>query len=305
MKGIQALPTRDFGFLPAVLAASRGFFTEEGLDMELPVMTPNTAIPALINREIQFGSAASSVRAGYQGAPLRAVFYQYSYSTFLAVGASDVRTYKDIRGKAIAVESPGGSEDLAVKLLLKREDIPLSEVQIAALGPRSQRLPAIYGGQVQFTLAHPDLAVDLEQRGFNILGDLRDVLPIPWSGFAVHEDALRDQSDLVKAWLRANVRTLQFMKRNPGETAALAARELGLELPTAQRAIELLLPAISDDDPGGFTEAGLVINTQIDLEANGMSGDAAELGRRTHDVMLLRQVQRDLGIRCTGGYQCQ
>jgi ABC-type nitrate/sulfonate/bicarbonate transport system substrate-binding protein len=192
-----------------------------------------------------------------------------------------------------------------VKLLLKREDIPLSDVQIAALGPRSQRLPAIYGGQVQFTLAHPDLAVDLEQRGFNILGDLRDVLPIPWSGFAVHQDALRDQSDLVKAWIRANVRTLQFMKQNPSETAALAARELGLELPTAQRAIELLLPAISDDDPGGFTEAGLVINTQIDLEANNMSGDAAELGRRSHDVVVLRQVQRELGIRCTGGYQCQ
>jgi hypothetical protein len=41
------------------------------------------------------------------------------------------------------------------------------------------------------------------------------------------------------------------------------------------------------------------------MEALGMSGDAAEVGRKTQDLTLLRQVQREMGIRCTTGYQCQ
>jgi hypothetical protein len=72
----------------------------------------------------------------------------------------------------------------------------------------------------------------------------------------------------------------------------------------ARRAVELVLPAINADDPGGFTEAGLLLNTQLDMEALGMTGDPAEIGPRTQDVTLLRQVQRELGIRCTTGYQC-
>ena len=36
-----------------------------------------------------------------------------------------------------------------------------------------------------------------------------------------------------------------------------------------------------------------------------MTCDPAEMGPRTQDVTLLRQVQRELGIRCTTGYQCQ
>jgi ABC-type nitrate/sulfonate/bicarbonate transport system substrate-binding protein len=304
-KIVQVVPSRDFGFLPAIVASGRGFFAEQGLDVELPMMATSTAISALLAKEVQIGSAGSSVRAAYQGAPLRAIFYYYNYSTFQVVGASELKSFNDLRGKSIGVDSPGSSEDAALKLLLKSKDIPLSDVNVITLGPRSQRIPWILSGQVQFTLAHPDLAVELEQQGFNVLGNVRDILPIPWSGFAVHQDTLREQPELLKAWIRAGIRTLQFIKQNPSETVAIAVQELGMSSASAERALELLQPAISAEDPGGFTEAGLLLSTQIDLESNNLPGDPAELGKGTHDVTLLRQVQRELGIRCTTGYQCQ
>jgi NitT/TauT family transport system substrate-binding protein len=302
---VQALPTRDFGFLPGIVAISKGFTTDEGIQLELPVMPANAAIAAITNKEIQFASAGSGTRAAYQGAPLRGIFYYYSENTLIPVGSSEVHSYKDLPGKVLSIASPGSSEDWVIKLLLSREGIPISDVQIAALGQGPQRVQAMLAGQVQFSVLNADLAVDLERQGFNILGDVRSLMPVPWSGFVVHQDTLREQPDLVKRWIRAHVHTLQFMKQNPAETAAIATRELGLDPELARRAVDLVLPAINADDPGGFTEAGLLLNTRLDMEALGMEGDPAEIGPRTQDVTLLRQVQRELGIRCTTGYQCQ
>jgi ABC-type nitrate/sulfonate/bicarbonate transport system substrate-binding protein len=109
---------------------------------------------------------------------------------------------------------------------------------------------------------------------------------------------------MLKAWIRASLRALQFMKQNPVETAEIAARELNLDRDLARRALNLTLPAMSDDDPGGFAERGLVLNTQTAMDLLGITGNPAELGKNAHDLSLLRQVQRELGIRCVSGYQC-
>jgi ABC-type nitrate/sulfonate/bicarbonate transport system substrate-binding protein len=115
---VQALPTRDFGFLPGIVAISKGFTTDEGVQLELPVMPANAAIPAISNKEVQLASADSGTRAAYQGAPLRGIFYYYSENTLIAVGSSEVRSYRDLAGKVIGIASPGSSEDWASKLLL-------------------------------------------------------------------------------------------------------------------------------------------------------------------------------------------
>lgn len=301
---VQAVPTRDFGFLPGIVAISKGFAAAEGLQLELPVMPSNAAIPAITNKQIELAAAGSGTRAAYQGAPLKGIFYYYNQNTLISVGSSEVRSYRDLPGKIIAVSSPGSSEDWVSKLLLNRERIPVSDVQILPIGQGPQRVQAMVAGQVQFSVLNADLAVDLERRGFNILGDVRDVLPVPWSGFVVHTDLLRERPELVKGWIRAHIRALQFMKADHQETAAIAVRELGLDPELALRAVELVLPAINDDDPGGFTEAGLILNAQIDMEALDMTGEVAEIAKSAQDLTLLRQVQREMGIRCTTGYQC-
>jgi hypothetical protein len=61
---------------------------------------------------------------------------------------------------------------------------------------------------------------------------------------------------------------------------------------------------MNTDDLGGVTEASIILVTQLDMEALNMTGDPAEIGKRVYDMSLLRQAQRELGIRCTGGYQC-
>jgi NitT/TauT family transport system substrate-binding protein len=300
----MALPTLDVGFLPSVVASSKGFFREEGLDVDMPVMRSIAAVPALTSKQIQFAVAGSSTRAAYEGAPLKTVFYSYHENTLIGVGSKDVTSFQDLKGKVLAVASPGSSEDFATKRILALQKIPVADVRLVAIGSGAERATAMIAGQVNFTIVNADVAVDLERRGFTILGDLRTMMPIPFSGFSVHEDTLRDQPAMVKAWLRAHVRALKFIVDNPQAAADIAARELKLEPSLANRAVELILPAISTDDLGGFTQDALILNTQQDLEALKRTDDPLPLGTRVHDITLLRQAQQELGLPCKGGYKC-
>jgi ABC-type nitrate/sulfonate/bicarbonate transport system substrate-binding protein len=303
-KVTMALPTLDVGFLPSVVALSKGFFRDEGLDVDMPVMRSIAAVPALTSKQVQFAVAGSSTRAAYEGAPLKTVFYSYHENTLIGVSTKDVTSFQDLKGKVLAVASPGSSEDFAIKRILTLQKIPVSDVQIVAIGTGAERATAMIAGQVQFTVVNADVAVDLERRGFTVLGDLRTMMAIPFSGFSVHEDTLRDQPDMVKAWLRAHVRALKFILDDPQGAADIAARELKLEPTLAKRAVELIVPAISTADLGGFTQDALILNTQQDLEALKRTDDPLPLGARVHDMTLLRQVQQELGLPCKGGYQC-
>jgi NitT/TauT family transport system substrate-binding protein len=304
VKLIQVLPSLDFGYLPSFVALDKGFFAEEGLDVDLRQMSSNAAIPALTNKEVQLASAGSASRAAYQGAPLRGLLYHYNRNIAFAVGAPEVKSFRDLRGKVVAVANVGGSDDWIAKRFVQREGIPLTEVEIVALGQAPQRVQGMMAGQIQFSIMNPDLALEMERAGFNLLGPVGDIMPVPWSGFAAHTDMIREQPDVLKAWSRAMVRALQHIKRQPADAAAIGVQRFNADPEIARRAAELLGPAISDDDPGGFTEQSLILNTQLDLEAVGSAGDPAELGKRVHDMSILRQAQRELGIQCTTGYQC-
>ncbi|GEM_PF-6667942 len=64
-----------------MVASAKGYYREAGLDVELPTMTSQVAIPALTNKQIQFGAHGSAEGAGYQGAPLKGIWYAYQVNT--------------------------------------------------------------------------------------------------------------------------------------------------------------------------------------------------------------------------------
>jgi len=47
-----ALPAKSMGYLPLYVAVHRGFFKDEGIDIEMPMMLPQFARRALVSGEI-------------------------------------------------------------------------------------------------------------------------------------------------------------------------------------------------------------------------------------------------------------
>ena len=302
---MQALSTLDFGYLPTLLARSKGFFVQEGLDLKLLVVSVRVSVPALLSREVHFAAAGSSMPAALKGAPIKAIYYTYKTSTFQLMVRPEIAGPQNLKGKAIAVSSPGSSNDQAARLMLKKLGLePGRDTTLLATGDSQARLLTMESNLAAGSAVNPDVAAHLALRGYRILMNSAEVYPVPFSGMAVHEDLIRENPELIKRWLRAHIRAMLYIQTNPEDAAQVAAKELKLAPEVALGATKLLMPLISADDPGGFTEKGMRLN--LEYSASRQGGDSSKVPiTQVADVNLLREVQREMGIRCKDGYQCK
>jgi ABC-type nitrate/sulfonate/bicarbonate transport system substrate-binding protein len=302
---IEGISSPDFGYLPSYLARAKGFLESEGLDMKIVVMRANVSVPALVTGEVQFAVHGSAMTASIMGAPLKAVFFTYNTSILQFTVRPEIQKPEDLRGKVIAIASPGGSQDQATRLILKKLGLdPDRDVRLLPIGDARARVIGMETGQIAASANNIDVAAELVRKGYRILTNSAEVYPVPFSGFAVNDQLLRKNPELIKKWLRAHVRALLFIRQNPEESAQVAAKELKLNSDVAREAIRQAIGFLSPDDPGGFTEKGIRLHIQYSAARTNVDPEKVKISD-VADATLLREVQRELGIQCRGGYLCQ
>jgi len=301
----QAISTPDFGYLPTLVGRSKGLFAQEGLDLKLLVVSVRVALPALLAKEVHFATAGSSLPASLRGSPVKAVYFSYKTSTFQLVVRPEIANGQNLKGKTISISTPGSSNDIASRLMLKKLGLEAGrDVNLLPSGDSQSRVLGMESGTIAGSAVNPDVAAFLATKGYRIIMNSAEVYPVPFSGMSTHDELLRDNPDLIRRWLRAHVRAMILIRKNPEDAAIVAAKELKMNPDIALAATKLLLPAISADDPGGFGEAGMRLN--MELTGSRQGSDTAKIPiSQVASVNLLREVQRELGINCRDGYQCK
>jgi NitT/TauT family transport system substrate-binding protein len=291
--------------VPSFIARAKGYLASEGVDLKIVVMRATVSVPALVTGEIQFAVHGSAMTAAMRGAPLKAVFFTYNTSIMQFTVRPEVKRPDDLKGKIIAISSPGGSQDQATRLILKKLGLdPDRDVKLLPIGDAKARVIGMETGQIIGSANNIDIAAELVRKGYTIMANSSEVYPVPFSGMAAHDQFLKKSPELAKKWLRAHVRALLLMRQNPEEAAQVAAKELKLDREVAREAVRQAVGFMSADDPGGCTEQGIRLQIQYNSERLGIDPDKVK-SADVADFTLLREVQRELGIHCRGGYQCQ
>lgn len=302
---IEGISSPDFGYVPSYIARAKGFFAAEGVDLQIVVMRATVSVPALVSGEIQFAVHGSAMTAAMRGAPLKAVFFTYNTSIMQFTVRPEIKRPEDLKGKIIAISSPGGSQDQATRLMLKKLGLdPDRDVKLLAIGDAKARVIGMETGQITGSANNVDIAAELVRKGYRIIANSAEVYPVPFSGMAAHDQFLKKNPDIAKKWLRAHVRALLLMRQSPEEAAQIAAKELKLDRDVAREATKQALSFMSADDPGGCTEQGIRLQIQYSAERLNIEPEKVKTAD-VADFTLLREVQRELGIHCRGGYQCQ
>lgn len=300
----QAISTPDFGYLPTYVARAKNFFTDERLDVKVIVMNSRVSVPALIANEVHFGVAGPSITAALRGAPLKAIYFIYNTSTFQFTVRPEIRSVEDLKGKTIAISSPGATNDFATRLILTKLGLdPVRDVKFIAIGDAKARVIAMDQGQVAAAANNPDIAAELVRKGYRIMMHSGEVFPVPFSGTAVNEKLIKENPDMIKRWIRAHLRAMQLIRQRPDEAAQIAAKDLKIGLDIAKEATTQVLQFMYPNDPGGFTEKGMKIFLQQTAPRLGVDPEKVAINQIA-DVSFLREVQRELGIKCKDGYGC-
>jgi NitT/TauT family transport system substrate-binding protein len=301
---IEGISSPDFGYLTSYLARAKGFFEKEGLDLKIVIMRSSVSVPALVTGEVQFAVHGSAMTAALKGAPLKAVFFTYNTSTMQFMVRPEIQKPEDLRGKVVAIASPGGSQDQATRLILNKLGLdPGRDVKLLAVGSAKARVIGMETGQIAGSANNLDIAAELVKKGYRILANSSDVYPVPWAGFAANDRLLQTNPALVKKWLRGQVKALLFIREHPDESAQVAAKELKLNYEVAREAIGQAIDFINPQDPGGFTESGMRSLIEYSAERVGIDPKKVKI-TDVADVTPLREVQKELGIQCRGGYLC-
>jgi len=135
-------------YLPTMLAKSKGFFTEEGLDVEILDIKGggSQAASALIGGSVDFSANAidHAIKAKVQKKDLVAVHAHVRLPVMGLVVANkykgEIKSLADLKGRPVGVTSPGSQTHMVLGYLLAKNGVKPDEVKIIGAGGNTMPL---------------------------------------------------------------------------------------------------------------------------------------------------------------------
>ena len=204
----------NVSFLALYTALNRGFFKDEGIDLEIVFMPANLASTAVLNGDIDYnGAVTGTIGAAVQGRPMKVLLFTVSKPLLFLMGQKNITDLKQLKGKKIAGSSPGGSATLLANQALKQIGLePGKDVSVLQMsGNAASRYAVLESGVVDASLLSVPENIIAHEKGYNELLFLGDVVEFPQNGFGTSEKHIRDNPDEVYRMVRATLRGLQFI----------------------------------------------------------------------------------------------
>lgn len=285
---VGALPFTSSG--PVFLAAERGYFRDEGLDVEIAFFqaAPPIAVATAAN-EVTFGVTA-----------LTAAAYNLAAEGKLAVVAGQAQERKGFTGNLILVgraafdrgldrldalfDQPFGLTQLGspshyqLGQLADARGIATADLDVRAFQTLPNLVAALKSGAVTWAIIAPPIATDLVDSGAVVsLGPYSDYGAFQFGAVLASDETLRDHPDRVRAFLRAYGRGLADyagIVEHPDSAPARAAAEVvgRVVYPdlSPEAAARTVLASAFYVDPSGAVDVADIGRQVAWYHANGM-----------------------------------
>ena len=268
-----ATPSRGLFEFPVVVAMRKGFYKDEGIEVDKIQMQPAIGVKALMSGDVDYLLAwGSALRAAVSGVPIKAVLGFAGRPLHVLIARPEIKSPKDLKGKIIGVDSVAGTVDYLSRVAVRHFGFePEKDVKIIVTGESPTRLAALRAGAIDATPIDVAFAVKAEDEGFKRLVYLGDLIELPLSGIAVMEQKLQTQRDQVRRVVRAGVRGLRFMKQNRNETVQMLSDYLRITPSQSARAYDASINSFTDD--GIISDKGVLLDVQLTKERLKLTKD--------------------------------
>jgi NitT/TauT family transport system substrate-binding protein len=248
-----AYSSRSNTITPLYIAASKGFFREEGLEVELIQFSPRLGAMAVMNGDVSFTTSfVSTFRGILQGLPLKVILIALKKGMYFLVVRPEIKDVQDLKGKKLGVATVRGTDQLVAEELLRSRGFNPALVQQLVIGETPLRAQALASGAVQAVSVSPPYDLTLQQMGYKVLAGPPEV-GMPASGLFTSDRLLRENLQMVKRTLRALIKANRFIADNRQETIAVMLKWLPQTADVAARSYDLELKGITPD--GQMTDA--------------------------------------------------
>jgi NitT/TauT family transport system substrate-binding protein len=202
------------GYLPLQVAYHKGFYKDEGIELEIVLMPTNVINTAALTGQIDInGAVTGTVGSAVQGSPMKLLIVTVGKPLLFLVSRKEIKDPRELKGKKIAGSSPGGTATVLAKQALKHYGLdPERDAAVLPMGgATSSRFAALETGVVDATILPVPAVIFAREKGYNELAFLGDVAQFPQNGFGATDKKIRENPEEVYRMVRASLRGLVFL----------------------------------------------------------------------------------------------
>ena len=209
----MGLAARSTTSMPFFVAKERGFFREEGLEVELIVMQAIQTIQATLGKSTQFASATgSAVSSAVRGADIKMILAVTDRPSFDLIVQPNITSVQQLRGKKIGTGGVGSLAEILARQILIAHGVRPEEVTILATGPSHVTYLSLKAKVIDAAPLQMPLTFTAQDEGYRKLVDAGSVYRSVQGGLATTKSLLSEQPELVTKVVRAMLRAIRLIK---------------------------------------------------------------------------------------------
>jgi NitT/TauT family transport system substrate-binding protein len=257
-------PRKIYVAIPAVtpavstfaIAKEKGYYREEGLDVELVQMPSAIGTQALIAGNVKFSTlGGASMPPVLRGAPLKFLFSTFYRPMFWLYSKPEIRSVAELKGKKIGVSSLGSGPDSIVRDILKKHGLDGGrDAVILPVGSGTARFYALQAGSVDAAMLSIPANFLAQDAGYRELVSLveQDLVELQGSILAP-SSVLESEPALAEKFVRASVKGFLTFRDSRAMTIPIIAKFLRLKEDMVMRIYDRFRPGLTPD--GTINEA--------------------------------------------------
>ena len=226
---------------PLWVAEKEGFFKKNGIDIKIITIPGGTqGAQALLSggTDISFTDPTSMISAIAAGAPVVEVMAITTIMPYYLIGAPDVKTVADLKGKRLGSSGLGLSASrLAILVAFSKLglDPARDNITLVAAGAEPERVAGLAAGAIGGTVVAPEFKAKIEELRLNILADLRTI-KIPWEQDALETSRkfLETRRDVLERVIKSLLMANAYVLNPANKAAVIELVRTKLALKTAQ-----------------------------------------------------------------------
>jgi NitT/TauT family transport system substrate-binding protein len=295
-----AASSKVLGYAPLWVADKKGFFSREGLDVQV-VVTRGTSpsMQALVADSIHAALSANDGPIGLieKGVDL-AMIAGGSKTTHMILGGKNIRTFEDLRGATIGSSTLTSGTAFLLRRVLKAKglDYP-KDYTLVSVGGSGPSLMALGSGKIDASILAVPLNFKAQQMGFNLVGKVTDVFPnYLLSSFSVRREWAAAHHKEVVQFLKGLLHARRWLEENQADAVAFLANDLQMTPALARRGLDYYLEHRAWEPDLSIDLGGLQTVIEVYAEQAGMTGSLPS-PKKYVDSTYLIDALKELGRR--------
>ena len=265
------IPLDATSYLPLYIAAQTTW-KDAGLNVQLLSFRGDAESSQALagdSIDVACGSVTGLVNLVQSGQPVIGIYAGFNLAGFSWYGQPDVKTWGDVRGKALGVSTFGSTTDALTRYVLRKHGLdPERDAHLIPVGNNANQFQALQSNRTQVAMLSAPATWQAQSAGYPLLGtQQREVAPgWPEHIYAVKTKFLAANRNTLAALLRGHVAALRFAKANRAAAVQVFIDRLKYTPDLASRSYDELMPTY--DERGRLPDSSMKVFWEI-LVANG------------------------------------